>query len=274
MREALLGRHVPHGNGAVLTSGPSTAAYYEHQRLASELGFDLVVADDLAVRDGRVHALTTGTPLDALYLRLDDELADLRRADGGRVGTEILAVAADGAVVLANAPGNGVADDKAMYAVVPELIAYYLGEPALLAGVPTYRLGHPEERRMVLGRLGDLVTKPVDGYGGSGVLIGPAASAHELDQRRRDIVRDPEGWVAQEVVSLSSHPTWDGARMEPRRVDLRAFVHVRGTEPHDCRLADLALTRVAPPHGHLVNTSQGGGITDTWIVTDPGDGSR
>ena len=136
-------------------------------------------------------------------------------------------------MLLANAPGNGVADDKAMYCYVPELIAYYLDEQPLLESVPTYRTSDEREYRIVLDRVGELVTKPVDGYGGGGVLIGPDASAAEVAARRAEIAADPAGWVAQEVVALSSHPTLAGSLLQPRHVDLRAFVYVTGTGPDD-----------------------------------------
>jgi carboxylate-amine ligase len=181
----------------------------------------------------------------------------------------VLGVAAAGAVVLANTPGTGVADDKAMYCWVPELIGYYLGESPLLQSVPTYRPGDEVERRAVLERVGELVTKPVDGYGGVGVLIGPAASASQVAARRAELAARPSDWVAQEVVALSSAPALDADGLHPRHVDLRAFVYVTGTGPDDCRFADVGLTRVAAPGGLVVNSSRGGGAKDTWIVLGP-----
>ena len=163
-------------------------------------------------------------------------------------------------------PGNGVADDKAMYCNVPEFIGYYLGEHPTLEAVPTYRTSDEAEAGIVLDRVGELVTKPVDGHGGIGVLIGPDSSASEVAERRSAIAADPGGWVAQEVVALSSHPTLSGTRLQPRHVDLRAFVYLRGTEVEDCTLADLALTRVAPAGSLVVNSSRGGGAKDTWIL--------
>lgn len=271
LRRALLGPAWPDGTGALLSSGPTSSAWYEHRRLADELGFLLAVADDIAVADGRVVHKAGGVPLDAMYLRLDDELVDVVDSDGTPVGAHVLDVAAAGRVFVANAPGNGVADDKAMYCLVPELITYYLGERPRLESVPTYRPHDEAEARIVLERVGELVTKPVDGHGGRGVLIGPAAAASVVAARRAEIARDPTRWVAQEVVPLSSHPTLEGTRLEPRHVDLRAFVHVTGTGEDDCRLVDLALTRVAPARSLLVNSSQGGGAKDTWIVETPTD---
>lgn len=268
LRRALLGRSWPDGTGAVFSSGPRTSAWYEHRRLAHELGFLLVGADDLEVRDGRVLHKPDGRAIDALYLRLDDELVDVVDSGGERIGDRVLDVAAEGRVFLANAPGNGVADDKAMYCLVPELIGFYLGERPRLDSVPTYRPQYEAEARIVLERVGELVTKPVDGHGGRGVLIGPVATASVVAARRAEIAENPRRWVAQEVVPLSSHPTLDGPRLEPRHVDLRAFVHVTGTGPEDCRLAGLALTRVAQARSLLVNSTQGGGAKDTWILED------
>lgn len=175
-------------------------------------------------------------------------------------------VAAAGHVHLANAPGNALVDDKAMYVAVPDLIWYYLDEKPLLESVPTYRTRDEGERLAVLDRVGELVTKPVDGEGGRGVLIGPAASAPEVAERRHEIATNPDGWVAQEVVQLSSHPTLTPTGLEPRHVDLRAFVYVTGTEPGQSVLADVALTRVAPAGSMVVNSSRGGGAKDTWII--------
>ncbi len=160
---------------------------------------------------------------------------------------------------LANAPGNALVDDKAMYVTVPDLIWYYLDEKPLLESVPTYRTSIESERLSVLDRVGELVTKPVDGEGGRGVLIGPSASAPEVAERRRAIAADPAAWVGQEVVQLSSHPTIGPSGLEPRHVDLRAFVYATGTGPEDVHLADVALTRVAPEGSMVVNSSQGGG---------------
>lgn len=270
MRSCLLGG-AEDGTVALLSSGPDSSAWFEHRLLAERGRMLLCGADDLEVVDGRVRHRSTGVAVDALYLRLDVELVDLPDSAGRPIGAEIFEVAVAGEVRLANAPGNGVADDKAMYCHVPELIAYYLDEHPVLESVPTYRTSDESEYRIVLDRVGELVTKPVDGHGGLGVLIGPDASASALSQRRTEIVSDPARWVAQEVVALSSHPTLDSGLLQPRHVDLRAFVYVRGTGPGDCTLADLALTRVAPEGSLVVNSSRGGGAKDTWIVTEPGE---
>jgi carboxylate-amine ligase len=183
----------------------------------------------------------------------------------------VFEAAQQGQVVVVNAPGNGIADDKAMYCYVPDLIAYYLAERPLIASVPTYRCTDPKECAAVLDRLDELVTKPVGGYGGSGVLIGPEASAAELGRRREEIAGDPAAWVAQEVVALSTLPTLVDGRLEPRHVDLRAFVYLTGPGPGEAELAGLALTRVAPAGSMVVNSSRGGGAKDTWILVDPDD---
>jgi carboxylate-amine ligase len=251
---------------ALLSDGADNSAWFEHRMIASEARLLLVQPNEIEVFDGQVRA--GGRRVDVLYLRLGVELLDLRTSAGDPIGTRIMAAAQRGAVVLANAPGTGVADDKAMYCLVPDFVSYYLGERPLLSPVPTYRCANLAERELVLGRLDQLVTKPVDGYGGGGVLIGPHATADELAERRHDIEAAPNQWIAQEVVALSTHPTLAGDQLEPRHVDLRAFVLLSGTSASEARLADLALTRVAPAGSMVVNSSRGGGAKDTWIITD------
>jgi carboxylate-amine ligase len=272
LRATLLAHAEPGTQAALLSSGPASGAWFEHRALAEGAGLLLVGAGDLDVAGGRVVHRERRHVIGSLYLRLDEELLDLADPAGRPIGKEVLEVAAAGEVVLANAPGNGVADDKATYRSVPELIGYYLHERPLLEQVPTYLPADETERRGVLERIGELVTKPVDGYGGAGVLIGPAATAAEVTARRAEIAAHPEGWVAQELVALSSAPCLDGDRLAPRHVDLRAFVHVTGTGPEDCVLPDLALTRVAAPGSLIVNSSRGGGAKDTWLVTGPDHG--
>jgi carboxylate-amine ligase len=265
LRRTVLAGAKPGTRGALLSTGPDASAWFEHRRLADGAGLLLARADDLAVEDGGVVQRSTGDSIGSLYLRLDGELLDLVDGAGRPIGAEIVDVAAAGGVVLVNAPGNGVADDKAMYRSVPELIGYYLDERPLLESVPTYRLGDAAERQAVLERVGELVTKPVDGSGGRGVLVGPTASAAELLRRREAIAGRPTAWIAQEVVALSSVPSVDGSLLQPRHVDLRAFVYATGPRRRDYLLADLALTRVAP-EGSLVVTSSRGGAKDTWIT--------
>ena len=258
---------------ALFSDGVGTAAWYEHRTLAETADLLLVGPNDLAVQSGSVIHRSTGTRIGTLYLRLDGELVDVRDHDGAPIGAEIMEAAAAGAVILANAPGNGVADDKAMYCNIAEFIGYYLDERPLLESVPTYRTSDAAERRAVLERVGELVTKPVDGYGGRGVLIGPSATAATVAARRMAIAEHPENWIAQEVVMLSSLPTFTGTLLGPRHVDLRAFVFVTGTEPDGATLAPLALTRVAPEGSLVVNSSQGGGAKDTWILSAPVPGT-
>jgi carboxylate-amine ligase len=272
LRQSLLAR-APGGAGVageatagVLSSGVHSSARYEHERLAEGANLLLVGPDDIGVDAGRVIHLHSGSVIDALYLRLDGELVDLVTSNSHPIGAEVMEVAAAGGVFLANAPGNGVADDKAMYCSMPELITYYLHERPLLESVPTYRTSDATERQIVLERVGELVTKPVDGQGGNGILIGPTAVAAQVAERRGEILDNPEAWIAQEVVSLSLHPTFAEGKLEPRRVDLRAFVYVTGPDPEHYRVADAALTRVAPEGRLVVNSSQGGGAKDTWIV--------
>ncbi len=252
----------------LLSDGAGNAAWFEHRLLAERAGFVLLRPDDVDVVDGIVVANTGDDRLriDVLYLRLDVELIDLRKTTVDPIGAEIFEAAVSGAVVLANAPGNGVADDKAMYCYVPDLIAHYLHERPLLESVPTYRCVDSAECRSVLERVGELVTKPIDGYGGGGVLVGPFASAADVASRRVEIAAHPGDWVAQEMVALSAHPTYNGEELEPRFVDLRAFVYLHGTGPDDAQVADVALTRVAPYGSMVVNSSRGGGAKDTWIL--------
>ncbi|PWJ47282.1 carboxylate-amine ligase [Quadrisphaera granulorum] len=270
LRAALLAHARPGTRAALLSSGPASGAWYEHQALASGAGLLLAGAGDLDVVDGRVVATAPHRrpeQVGTVYLRIDTDLADLVDGTGRPVGALLLDAAAAGTVVLANAPGNGVADDKAVYRAVPELIGYYLGERQLLEQVPTYLLADEGERRAVLERVGELVTKPVDGHGGAGVMIGPAASAAEVVARRAEVAAAPERWVAQELVQLSSLPSLVDGALVPRHVDLRVFAHVIGVGRHDARVADLALTRVAPEGNLVVNSSRGGGAKDTWVVT-------
>jgi carboxylate-amine ligase len=276
-RRSVLGGSALDRVGAVLTSGPGSGAWFEHRWLAERADLLLVEPDDLDVRGGQVLEARSGRRIDALYLRMDGQLVDQVGRDGRRIGLQVHQVACEGGVFLANAPGNGVADDKAVYCYVPDLIELYLGERPLLESVPTYRTGDEEERAAVLERVGELVTKPVDGEGGRGVLIGPDATAREVAERREQIIRQPERWIAQEVVTLSWHPSLAGNQLEPRHVDLRAFVYAVASGdggPADYAVAPAALTRVAAGDSKIVNSSRGGGAKDTWIIgaveADPG----
>ncbi|WP_423919929.1 circularly permuted type 2 ATP-grasp protein [Frigoribacterium sp. 2-23] len=252
----------------VLTPGVFNSAYYEHTLLARLMGVELVEGRDLYCSGGRVFMRTTGGPerVDVIYRRVDDEFLDPLqfRADSVLGSPGLLMAARLGTVTIANAVGNGVADDKLVYTYLPELIRYYLGEEALLPNVRTWRLEDPDALEEVLDRLDELVVKPVDGSGGKGLVVGPAASRSELDDLRTRLIADPRGWIAQPVVQLSTIPTLVADGLRPRHADLRPFaVH----DGDDVWVLPGGLTRVALPEGQLVvNSSQGGGSKDTWVV--------
>jgi len=208
-------------------------------------------------------------PVHVIYRRVDDEFLDPMqfRADSALGVAGIINAARLGHVTLANAVGNGVADDKLLYTYVPDLIRYYLSEEPVLANVDTWRLGDAESRTEVLDRLDELVLKPVDGSGGKGIVIGPAASVAELDDLRQKILADPRAWIAQPVVSLSTVPTLVDQGIRPRHVDLRPFAVNDGD---NVWVLPGGLTRVALPEGELiVNSSRGGGSKDTWVMARP-----
>jgi glutamate---cysteine ligase / carboxylate-amine ligase len=252
--------------GPLLTQGPEDAAWFEHQLLAQEMGIPLARSTDLLVQDDIVYLYRHGCRqrVDVIYLRMDeDTLVHAPGADGIPLGPTLLAAIHSGAVTLANALGNGIADDKAVYAYVPRLIEYFLGEKPLLADVTTYLCGIAEQRSEVLENLPNLVLKPVAGYGGDRVVIGPRASNEELDAVRRQIQAAPHRWIAQEVIDLSTHPSFGGHQFQPRHVDhLRAFVFAGSR----VQVAPAALTRVAPANSMIVNSSRGGGAKDTWLL--------
>ena len=259
---------VTNPNVVVLTPGVYNSAYFEHSLLARLMGVELVEGRDLTCRDGVVWMRTTAgeQQVDVVYRRIDDEYLDpLHFRPDSLVGCPgLLNAARGGRVTIANAVGNGVADDKLIYTYVPELIAYYLGEEPVLQNVDTHRLDDPDECAWVLDHLDELVLKPVDGSGGKGLVIGPQASDVELHELRATVAADPRGWIAQRVVQLSTSPTSVGDRLVPRHVDLRPFAVNDGT---DIWVVPGGLTRVALPEGSLVvNSSQGGGSKDTWVL--------
>ncbi len=264
-------------NVVVLTPGVYNSAYYEHTLLARLMGVELVEGRDLFCSGGRVWMRTTGGPMrvDVIYRRVDDEFLDPLqfRADSMLGSPGLMLAARLGNVTIANAVGNGVADDKLVYTYLPELIRYYMGEEPILKNVDTWRLEEPESLAEVLDRLDELVVKPVDGSGGKGLVVGPAASAKELDDLRARLLADPRGWIAQPVVQLSTIPTLVDDGMRPRHADLRPFAVNDGD---DVWVLPGGLTRVALPEGELVvNSSQGGGSKDTWVVgLDPLQVSR
>jgi uncharacterized circularly permuted ATP-grasp superfamily protein len=252
----------------VLTPGVYNSAYFEHTLLARLMGVELVEGRDLYCAGGRVFMRTTAGPqrVDVIYRRVDDEFLDplTFRADS-MLGTPGLMLAARlGTVTIANAVGNGVADDKLVYTYLPDLVRYFLHEEPIIPNVDTWRLEEPDSLAEVLDRLDELVVKPVDGSGGKGLVVGPAASRAELDELRERLQRDPRGWIAQPVVQLSTIPTLVDEGMRPRHADLRPFAVNDGREVW---VLPGGLTRVALPEGQLVvNSSQGGGSKDTWVV--------
>ncbi|CAN5163182.1 circularly permuted type 2 ATP-grasp protein [soil metagenome] len=261
----------------VLTPGVYNSAYFEHTLLARLMGVELVEGRDLFCSGGRVWMRTTAGPtrVDVIYRRVDDEFLDPLqfRADSMLGSPGLMLAARLGNVTIANAVGNGVADDKLVYTYLPELTKYYLGEEAILPNVQTWRLEDPGALEEVLDRLDELVIKPVDGSGGKGLVIGPAASKDELAELKVRLLRDPRGWIAQPVVQLSTIPTLVDDGMRPRHADLRPFAVNSGD---DIWVLPGGLTRVALPEGELVvNSSQGGGAKDTWFVgQDPLQVSR
>ena len=252
----------------VLTPGVYNSAYFEHTLLARLMGVELVEGRDLFCSGGRVFMRTTAGPtrVDVIYRRVDDEFLDPLqfRADSMLGSPGLMLAARLGNVTIANAVGNGVADDKLVYTYVPDLIRYYLGEEPILKNVDTWRLEDPGALEEVLDRLDELVVKPVAGSGGKGLVVGPDASTQELEELRERLIADPRGWIAQPVVQLSTIPTLVEDGMRPRHADLRPFAVNDGT---DVWVLPGGLTRVALPEGQLVvNSSQGGGSKDTWVV--------
>ena len=257
----------------VLTPGVYNSAYFEHTLLAGMMGVELVEGRDLVCRGNRVYMRTTEGEqrVDVIYKRLDDDFLDPQqfRADSMLGVPGVVNAARAGNVTIANAVGNGVADDKLVYTFVPDLIRYYLGEEPIIPNVDTFRLEEPEAREEVMDRLAELVVKPVDGSGGKGLVIGPAASPKELEELRKKVLADPRGWIAQPVLQLSTVPTLDGSGFGPRHVDLRPFAVNDGEEVW---VLPGGLTRVALQEGSLVvNSSQGGGSKDTWVVDQTSD---
>ncbi len=255
-------------NVVVLTPGVYNSAYFEHTLLARLMGVELVEGRDLYCSGGRVFMRTTAGPqrVDVIYRRVDDEFLDplTFRADS-MLGTPGLMLAARlGNVTITNAVGNGVADDKLVYTYLPDLMRYFLDEEPIIPNVDTWRLEDPGALEEVLDRVHELVVKPVDGSGGKGLVVGPAASRDELDDLRERLLADPRGWIAQPVVQLSTIPTLVDEGVRPRHADLRPFAVNDGREVW---VLPGGLTRVALPEGQLVvNSSQGGGSKDTWVV--------
>jgi uncharacterized circularly permuted ATP-grasp superfamily protein len=254
----------------VLTPGIYNSAYFEHSYLAQQMGVELVEGRDLVVgEDDAVYMRTIGglTRVDVIYRRIDDLFLDPEAFNPeSQLGVRgLLRAWKSGNVALANAPGAGVADDKVVYAFVPKVIKYYLGEEAILPNVPTYLCMDEKEREFVVANLDKLVVKPANESGGYGMLIGPHAAQKERDEFVRLIRRDPRNYIAQPLISLSTTPTLVDTRVEPRHIDLRPFI-LSGESVY---VTTGGLTRVALRKGStVVNSSQGGGSKDTWIVED------
>ena len=255
---------------ALLTPGVYNSAYYEHMFLAREIDAELVEGRDLVVRNGLVYMRTTDglRQVDVIYRRVDDDFIDplVFRPDSLLGVRGLIDAAQLGSVTLANAPGTGVADDKSVYAYVPDMIRYYLGQEPLLQNVETYLCRRPEDLEYTLDNLADLVVKRVGESGGYGMIIGPHATQQERDEYAKVLRSDPAGFIAQPVLALSRSPCFIDGRFEPRHVDLRPFV-LTGRRT---RIVPGAFCRVALRRGSLVvNSSQGGGGKDVWVLQDP-----
>jgi len=253
----------------VLTPGPFNSAYFEHSFLARRMGCELVHGTDLFVRDDYVYLHTTRGPevVDVIYRRIDDLFLDPRvfHEDSLLGVPGLMEAYAAGNVALANAPGNGVADDKAIYPFVPDMVRFYLGEDPILAQVETYLCARDDHRKHVLANLDSMVVKAVDAAGGYGMLMGPSASLEEREDFRGRIQANPRGYIAQPRVELSTAPTWVDGGVAPRRLDFRPYL-VTGMETW---VLPGGLTRVALEEGsYVVNSSQGGGSKDTWVLAE------
>jgi uncharacterized circularly permuted ATP-grasp superfamily protein len=266
---ALSPRKVASPNIVLLTPGIYNSAYFEHTTLARLMGVELVEGRDLVVDNHKVYMKTTAglQQVDVIYRRVDDHYLDPLVFDPSSVlgVSGILSAYRKGNVAIVNSIGNGVADDKAIYAYVPDMIRYYLNEEPILRNVPTYQLGKPDEREYVLSSINTMVVKKTNESGGYGMLMGHAASEQEIDEYKKQILRDPRQFIAQPTISLSASPCYIDGKVQPRRVDLRPFA-LYG--PDGIEIVPGGLTRVALREGSLVvNSSQGGGSKDTWVLS-------
>lgn len=255
---------------AVLTPGVHNSAFFEHAFLADKMGIELVEGADLLVTNGRLTMKTTAglKEIDVLYRRVDDEFLDpLNFNPASQLGVPgLFDIYRAGAVTIANAPGSGIADDKAIYAYLPEIIEFYTGSPAILKNVPTWICSDENDLKYVVDNLDTLVVKEVHGSGGYGMLIGPAASKTELAAFKRKLLCSPHNYIAQPTLSLSTVPVLTRSGLAPRHVDLRPFALV---SPGGISITPGGLTRVALKKNSLiVNSSQGGGTKDTWVLVD------
>jgi uncharacterized circularly permuted ATP-grasp superfamily protein len=253
----------------VLTPGMYNSAYFEHAFLAQQMGVELVEGQDLFVKDQFVYMRTTRGPkrVDVIYRRVDDDFLDPKvfRPSSTLGCAGLMEAYKAGHVAICNAVGTGVADDKSIYPYVPDMIKFYLGEEPLLKNVPTFQCRKPDDLQYTLANLKDLVVKEVHGAGGYGMLVGPASTNEEIERFRGALLANPEGYIAQPTLSLSSCPTFVDSGIAPRHIDLRPFVLSGRT----VQMVPGGLTRVALKEGSLVvNSSQGGGTKDTWILQD------
>ena len=253
----------------VLTPGMYNSAYFEHAFLAQQMGVELVEGQDLFVKDKFVYMRTTRGPkrVDVIYRRVDDDFLDPKvfRPTSTLGCPGLMEAYKAGHVAICNAVGTGVADDKSVYPYVPDMIRFYLGEEPILKNVPTFMCRKPEDLQYTLANLKDLVVKEVHGAGGYGMLVGPASTKAEIERFRSALLANPEGYIAQPTLSLSSCPTFVDSGIAPRHIDLRPFVLSGRT----VQMVPGGLTRVALKEGSLVvNSSQGGGTKDTWILQD------
>ncbi|MEQ8347802.1 MAG: circularly permuted type 2 ATP-grasp protein [Sneathiellaceae bacterium] len=251
----------------LLTPGFFNSAYFEHAFLAEQMGIELVEGQDLVVRDGLVYMRTAGglRRVDVIYRRIDDDFLDPQvfRPDSALGVPGIFEVYAQGRVSLCNAVGTGIADDKAVYMYVPEMVRFYLGEEPILNNVPTYWMSNEDDLKYVLEHLPELVVKEVHGSGGYGMLVGPQSSKAEVAAYRERVLKDPGAFIAQPTLALSTCPTFVAKGVAPRHVDLRPFV----LSGEQVQVVPGGLTRVAMAEGSLVvNSSQGGGTKDTWVL--------
>src|SRR5574343_1047886 len=259
--------HTAEPTVVVLTPGMYNSAYFEHAFLAQQMGVELVEGQDLFVKDRFVYMRTTRGPrrVDVVYRRVDDDFLDPKvfRADSTLGCAGLMEAYREGHVAICNAVGTGVADDKSIYPYVPDMIQFYLGEKPILKNVPTFMCRKPEDLQYTLANLKDLVVKEVHGAGGYGMLVGPAVTKAEIEQFRAALLANPDGYIAQPTLSLSSCPTFVDSGVAPRHIDLRPFVLSGRT----VQMVPGGLTRVALKEGSLVvNSSQGGGTKDTWIL--------
>ena len=261
-------RQTSHPTIVLLTPGIYNSAYFEHTTLARLMGVELVEGRDLVVDNHRVYMKTTAglQPVDVIYRRVDDHFLDplVFQPDSMLGVAGLMSAYRKGNVAIVNAVGNGVADDKAIYTYVPAMIRYYLNEEPILKNVPTYQLGHSEEREYVFANMNQMVVKKTNESGGYGMLMGHTAGEEEIRRYQQEILKDPRQYIAQPIISLSSAPCYMNGRLKPRRVDLRPYALCG---PQGIEIVPGGLTRVALREGSLVvNSSQGGGSKDTWVL--------